>query len=62
MDRAETGSPLNSEMAIDSPLALGMARMRTVTFSGIDGKDVDMQVQISAAGIIFGPLWRVPYQ
>jgi magnesium chelatase family protein len=35
-------------MAIDSPSALGVARMRTVAFSGIDVKDVDVQVQISA--------------
>ena len=35
-------------MAIDRPSALGVARMRTVAFSGIDVKDVDVQVQISA--------------
>ena len=35
-------------MAIDSPSALGVARIRTVAFSGIDVKDVDVQVQISA--------------
>jgi hypothetical protein len=35
-------------MAIDTPSALGVARMRTVAFSGIDVKDVDVQVQISA--------------
>ena len=30
------------------PSALGVARLRTVAFSGIDVKDVDVQVQISA--------------
>ena len=35
-------------MAIDSSSALGVARMRTVAVSGIDVKDVDVQVQISA--------------
>ena len=35
-------------MAIDIPSALGVARTRTVAFSGIDVKDVDLQVQISA--------------
>jgi hypothetical protein len=29
-------------MEIDSPSALGVARMRTVAFSGIDVKDVDV--------------------
>jgi magnesium chelatase family protein len=32
----------------DSSSALGVARMRTVAFAGIDVKDVDVQVQISA--------------
>ena len=35
-------------MAIDTPSALGVARIRTVAFCGIDVKDVDVQVQISA--------------
>ena len=35
-------------MTTDSFSALGVARMRTVAFSGIDVKDVDVQVQISA--------------
>jgi len=35
-------------MSADSPSALGVARMRTVAFAGIEVKDVDVQVQISA--------------
>jgi magnesium chelatase family protein len=35
-------------MTTDSFSALGVARMRTVAFAGIDVKDVDVQVQISA--------------
>ena len=35
-------------MITDTPPALGIARVRTVAFSGIDVKDVDVQVQISA--------------
>ena len=46
-------------MAIDSPSALGVARMRTVAFSGIDVKDVDVQVQISA-GLPRSPLSACP--
>jgi magnesium chelatase family protein len=35
-------------MTTERPSALGVARLRTVAFSGIDVKDVDVQVQISA--------------
>ena len=35
-------------MRAELPAALGVARARTVAFSGIDVKDVDVQVQISA--------------
>ena len=35
-------------MTSDRLSALGVARLRTVAFSGIDVKDVDVQVQISA--------------
>ena len=45
-------------MAIDSPSALGVARMHTVAFSGIDVKDVDVQVQISAGLPAFTLLCR----
>ena len=49
MPRLEKGIAAQLDtMAIDSPSALGVARMRTVAFSGIDVKDVDVQVQISA--------------
>ncbi len=35
-------------MTTERPSALGVARLRTIAFSGIDVKDVDVQVQISA--------------
>jgi magnesium chelatase family protein len=35
-------------MTTDQPSALGVARLRTVAFSGIEVKDVDVQIQISA--------------
>ena len=42
------GGTVAIAMTSDRLSALGVARLRTVAFSGIDVKDVDVQVQISA--------------
>ena len=46
-------------MKTRSTSALGVARLRTVAFSGIDVKDVDVQVQISAGLPAFTGLFLI---